>query len=118
MVPALVIILGFQLTGEVVSRGLALTVPGPVLGMVALVLACALRPRLADLLRPVTQVLLSHLSLLFVPAGVGVIAHLDKLREYGLGVAVAIAVSTLLAIAAGAWAFVLVARWTGRTEDD
>lgn len=118
MVPALVIILSFQLAGEIAARGFGLTVPGPVLGMVALVLACVLRPRLADLLRPVTQVLLAHLSLLFVPAGVGVIAHLHLLREYGVGLAIAITVSTLLAIAAGAWAFVLVARWTGKAGDD
>lgn len=61
--------------------------------------------------------LLGHLSLFFVPAGVGVIAHLPILREQGLALGAAIVGSTLLALAAGAWAFVLVARLTGETDD-
>lgn len=116
MVPALVIILSFQLAGEVLSRGLNLPLPGPVLGMIGLVLACMLLRRLADLLRPVTLGLLGHLSLLFVPAGVGVIAHVGTLQAHGLGIAMALVVSTVLAIGAGAWAFVLVSRWVGGDE--
>lgn len=118
MIPALAIILGFQLVGEVASRGLSLPLPGPVVGLVLLVGACLVAPRLADRLRPVTQGLLAHLSLFFVPAGVGVIAHLPLIRDHGFGLALAIAGSTVLAIAAGAWAFVLVARWTGDRGDE
>ena len=117
MIAPLAIILGFQLVGEVASRGLGLPLPGPVVGLVLLVGCCLLRPGLADRLRPVTQGLLAHLSLFFVPAGVGVIAHLPLIREYGAGLALAIAASTVLAIAAGAWAFVLVARITGSRDE-
>lgn len=116
MVPALVIILSFQLVGEVLSRSLGLPVPGPVLGMIGLVIACVMKRGLADLLRPVTLGLLGHLSLLFVPAGVGIVAHMGTLQAHGLGIAVALIGSTVLAIAAGAWAFVLVARWVGSDE--
>ena len=117
MVPALAIVLGFQLVGEVISRGLGLPLPGPVVGLVGLVVAFRLVPGLAERLRAAITGLLGHLSLFFVPAGVGVIAHLPILREQGLALGAAIVGSTLLALAAGAWAFVLVARLTGETDD-
>ncbi|QBX33680.1 CidA/LrgA family protein [Paracoccus liaowanqingii] len=116
MIRMLAIILGFQLVGEVASRALGLPLPGPVLGLVLLALACILRPALAEAIRPTASGLLSHLSLFFVPAGVGIVAHWDLLRVQGLGLAVAIMGSTALALAAGAWAFSIVARLTG-TED-
>lgn len=118
MIPALAIILLFQLGGEVVSRGLGLPVPGPVVGMVALVAAFALSPRLAALVRPVAQGLLAHLSLLFVPAGVGVVAHLDILRAAGPALLAALVVSTVLAIAVGALTFAAVAQLTEGRGDD
>ena len=118
MIGGLAIILGYQLVGEVTSRALNLPLPGPVLGLCLLVACCLARPALADRLRPVTQGLLAHLSLFFVPAGVGIIAHLDLLRAEGLGLAVAIAGSTVLAIGAGAWTFAFVARLTGSTDPE
>ena len=116
MVPALAIVLGFQLVGEVISRGLGLPLPGPVVGLVGLVVAFRLVPGLAERLRAVITGLLGHLSLFFVPAGVGVVAHLPLLREQGLALLAAIFGSTVLALVAGAGAFTLVARWTGQEE--
>ncbi|AUH64489.1 CidA/LrgA family protein [Paracoccus zhejiangensis] len=118
MIGALAIILGYQLVGEVSSRALNLPLPGPVVGLCLLVACCLARPALADRLRPVTQGLLAHLSLFFVPAGVGIVAHMDLLREEGLGLVVAIAGSTVLAIGAGALAFTAVARLTGSTAPE
>lgn len=118
MIATLAIILGFQLTGEIASRGLGLPLPGPVVGLLLLVACCILRPALAERIRPVTTGLLGHLSLFFVPAGVGIVAHWDLLRQHGLGLAVALLVSTVLAIAAGALAFSAVARATGSEEAD
>lgn len=113
MISALVTLLVFQLLGEVTARAFGLPLPGPVIGMVALFVACVVVPRLADLLRPLVQVLLGHLSLLFVPVGVGIVSHLDLLREDGLAIAAALVISTLAAIAAGALVFVAVVRITG-----
>lgn len=114
MIPALVILLCFQLVGEVAARGLGLPLPGPVIGLVLLVVSCSLRPALAERLRPVVQGLLGNLSLFFVPAGVGVVAHLGEFRSDGLAIAVALIASTALAIAVGALVFVQVVRLTGR----
>jgi len=118
MVPALAIILAFQLAGEVISRGLHLPLPGPVLGMLAMALAIGLSAQLRALIRPVAQGILSHLSLLFVPAGVGVVAHLPTLAAHGPALAVALVASTLLAIVVGAVTFTLVAKLVGSTPDE
>ncbi|WP_343116231.1 CidA/LrgA family protein [Ostreiculturibacter nitratireducens] len=117
MIPALATILAFQLAGEAAARAFDLPLPGPVLGMVALVAAFLASPRLAAAIRPTAQGLLAHLSLLFVPAGVGVVAHMGVLRDEGLGIFVALVVSTILAIAVGAVTFAAVARITGDRGD-
>lgn len=110
MIPALAILLSFQLFGEVAAHGLGLPLPGPVIGLLALVISCSLRPAFAERLRPVVQGLLGNLSLFFVPAGVGVIAHIGDFRSEGLAIVLALTVSTALAIAVGALVFKLVAR--------
>ena len=117
MIPALTIILCFQLIGEVAARGLGLPLPGPVVGLVLLVGACITRPTLAGRIRPVAQGLLANLSLFFVPAGVGVIAHMPTLAQHGLGLAIALIASTALAIAVGALTFAGVARMVGSRDE-
>ncbi len=116
MILALTFLLAFQLAGEVTSRALGLTVPGPVIGMAYLLVAMIAVPRLAEAIRATAQGILGHLSLLFVPAGVGVVGHLDKLGAQGVPILIAIVVSTVLAIAVGALVFTGVARLMG-TDD-
>lgn len=117
IVPGIVTILLFQLAGEIAARGLNLPLPGPVIGMIALVGALIARPGLMRIVGPVADMLLSHLSLLFVPAGVGVIAHWAVLRDQGLAVAAALIVSTIAAIAVGAFVFQTVARRMGVSDE-
>jgi holin-like protein len=99
---ALALLLAFQLIGEAAVYALGLPVPGPVLGMVLLLGAVALRRDLLARLKPTTGTLLMHLSLLFVPAGVGVMVHGARLAAEGVAIVVAIVVSTVLALAATA----------------
>jgi holin-like protein len=99
---ALALLLAFQLIGEAATFALALPVPGPVLGMTLLLAAVALRRELLARMKPTTGTLLTHLSLLFVPAGVGVMVHGARLAAEGLAIVAAIVVSTVLALAATA----------------
>ena len=99
MLQALAVLLIFQCLGEGVSHGLALPVPGPVLGMLLLFAFVMLRPALADAIEGTALEILRHLSLLFVPAGVGIMVSADRLRGDALAVIVSIVVSTTLAIA-------------------
>ena len=60
--------------------------------------------------------LLQHLSLLFVPAGVGIIRHLDRLQAEWLAIGVALVASTLLTLAVTAIVFRLTCRLIGDTD--
>jgi holin-like protein len=77
-------------------------IPGPVVGMALLLLALVLRPATLQAIKPTTQTLLQHLSLLFVPAGVGVMLHLERLGDEALAIGVALVVSTLVGLASAA----------------
>ncbi|NCQ25069.1 MAG: hypothetical protein COW54_00170 [Rhodobacteraceae bacterium CG17_big_fil_post_rev_8_21_14_2_50_63_15] len=115
MIFNLAVILSLQLAGEALARGLGLPAPGPVVGMALLLVAFMLRPGLAARMQETTRGILSHLSLLFVPAGVGVITHAEALGQTGPALLAAIVLSTALALAAGALSFVAVARLTAKT---
>lgn len=117
MIHALVVLLACQLAGEAAARGLGLALPGPVLGMVLLVAALVAVPGLGGRLRPLCSGILGHMSLLFVPAGVGVVGHFGALGGQGLGLLLAIFISTVAAIAVGALTFAGVARLTGNRDD-
>lgn len=118
MLGALAVLLLCQLAGEVVARGLALPVPGPVLGMIVLFAGLALRRSAPEPLRQTAEGLLAHLSLLFVPAGVGVILHLERIRAEWLAILAALIGSTLLTLVVTAWVFRLVARVTGEKREE
>lgn len=117
MILHITVLLVFQLVGEGLSRAALPVMPGPVLGLVLLLAAMVAFPRLAEAIRPTANGILSHLSLLFVPAGVGVVGHLDLIASHGVALVAALAVSTILAIAVGALVFVGVARVTGAGDD-
>ncbi|MFJ3055026.1 CidA/LrgA family protein [Herbaspirillum sp. NPDC087042] len=104
---SLALLLVFQCLGEGAAQLLGLPVPGPVIGMLLLLLSFLLYPRLADFMEPTSWGILQHLSLLFVPAGVGVIAAGGQLKGDLGAIVVALVVSTVLAIAVGA----LVTQW-------
>jgi holin-like protein len=102
VIAPLATLLGFQLVGEALAFGFKLPIPGPVIGMALLLGALAARPALLDALRPTATTLLQHLSLLFVPAGVGVMVHGQRLADEGAAIVVALVISTVLALAATA----------------
>jgi holin-like protein len=113
MLRAITVLLLFQLVGEVLARSLDLPIPGPVIGMLLLLGALLLRGEAPKTLRDTAQGLLSHLALLFVPAGVGVMAHVDRLQDEWLAILVTLVLSTLLTLVLTAWAMRLLLRLTG-----
>jgi holin-like protein len=99
-------LLALQAAGELIVRGLGLTVPGPVVGMALLLIALRWRS-VRDSVAGCADFLLSHLSLLFVPVGVGVMTHLSVMSDYGLRIAVVLVLSTWMGLGVTA----LVLRW-------
>ena len=105
MLRAFAILLGFQLAGEVFVRLLHVGVPGPVVGMGLLAIACISSLRLRQACEQAARVLIANLSLLFLPAAVGVIQFLPLLQHQGLAIGAAIIGSTVLALAVTALVF-------------
>jgi holin-like protein len=99
MIAAMTVLLVYQLVGEIAVVAFRLPVPGPVVGMALLFVSLMVRGTVSEDLRDTAQGLLRHLSLLFVPAGVGVMAHLHRLTREWLPISVSLVFSTLLTIA-------------------
>jgi putative effector of murein hydrolase LrgA (UPF0299 family) len=113
MLAGLLLLLACQLAGEAVARGLGLGVPGPVLGMALLAVILLGRPSLQTTAAPVANTLLANLSLLFVPAAVGVVQVLPLLATEGVAIAAAILVSTVASLMVTALTFRAMVRLRG-----
>jgi putative effector of murein hydrolase LrgA (UPF0299 family) len=126
MIASLSLILLCQLAGEVVVRGLRLPMPGPVIGLLILLLLLLARDRFVALARgplqgdgveSASRGLLAHLSLLFVPAGVGVVQKLDLLAEHGIAIALVLVVSVVVTLLVTVATFLLASRLMARGQD-
>lgn len=103
MLGAIFTIFIFQLAGEAIQKYFDLAIPGPVLGLVLMLFMLLLTHR--NLNPAVThfrtkminsaEQLLGYLSLLFVPIGVGVIMHLQRLEAQWLQIIAIIVIGTI-----------------------
>ena len=100
----------FQCAGEALVQLAGLPVPGPVVGMALLFVALLVRRDAPPAVTVAADGLAKHLSLLFVPAGVGVLLHVARVAAEWLPIAAALVVSTVLAIAVTAFVFERLAR--------
>lgn len=82
-------LLGAQLVGEVAVRLIGVEFPGPVVGMLLfLVVLRRRRPAESSALVAAPSMLLRHLHLLFIPAGVGIMLYLGRIADHALPLAV------------------------------
>src|SRR3984957_12703297 len=123
MIASLSLILLCQLAGEVFGRVLSLPMPGPVVGLLLLLVLLLARDRFKVMARgPLQQDgvenasrnLLAHLSLLFVPAGVGVVQKLDLIAEHGIAIIVILAISVVVTLLVTVATFLLASRLLSR----
>jgi holin-like protein len=118
MASALLTLIGFQLLGDIVADIFSVPVPGMVIGLILLIAVLWARGRVhgpekavPEALHRVAKGLHDHLGLLFVPAGVGVMANLHTLATDAVGLFAAVVVSTVATVTVTG----LTARWF-RTE--
>ncbi len=112
------LLLVYQLIGEAISTAFELPLPGPVVGMALLFLSLMVRGDLPAGLKDTAQGILSHLSLLFVPAGVGVMMHLHLIAAEWTAITAALLVSTVLTVLVTAGVMVGLTRLTGDAPTD
>ncbi|MGU3543000.1 CidA/LrgA family protein [Methylobacterium sp. A52T] len=131
MIASLALILLAQLLGEALARGAGVPIPGPVIGMGLMFAFLVLRdnarlglprvlpkPLTDGTLETTARGLLMNLSLLFVPAGVGVVGRLDLLRAQGAKLALVLVVSTALSLLVTVLVFRAVAALVERRGTD
>lgn len=114
MIDGLVQLLIWQGLGELMSKFLLPNIPGPVLGLLSLLLFLLIRGEVNQPLGMVADSFRQHLGLLFVPASVGVILFLPDLKTHAFAVAAALLVSVVLTIATTA----LVLKFFAKASDD
>ena len=128
MIASLSLILLCQLAGEALVRGIGVPIPGPIIGLMLLLLLLLLRDRFAVLARgplqdgegggveSTSRGLLANLSLLFVPAGVGVVQKLDLIVDHGIAFLGVLAISVLVTLLVTVATFLVTSRLMMREE--
>ena len=102
MIRGLIILLCFQGAGEIVSRLLSLPVPGPVIGLVLLLIFLIQRGKVDTPIDTVASALVKNLGVLFVPAAVGVVLFLPQLKANFWAISIALTLSVTATIVASA----------------
>lgn len=103
MVQGFLILLVCQLAGEWLMVWFGWPIPGPVAGMLLLLAGLLVYGRVPDGLRLPAEGLVRHLSLLFVPAGVGLMLFAETLAQHWLTLLASLVLSTLLTLAFTGW---------------
>lgn len=113
MLEYLTLILACQLIGEFTVNTLQLPFPGPVAGMLLLFIFLTINGGIPQQLESITTPLLNNLSLLFVPAGVGVMVHFELLGSDAIPLSIALIASTVLTVAVTALVMTFLNRRLG-----
>jgi holin-like protein len=95
------ILMMFQFVGEALVSSVGIPFPGPLCGMVLLLMYLYLRGGPSDDLSNVGSRLIDNLGLLFVPAGTAIVAYGTLFATDGIAILAALIASTLVAVFIG-----------------
>lgn len=110
------ILLVYQLLGEITVLSLNLPIPGPVIGMIYLLVTLLVMKRTPQSVDSVSNGILSHLSLLFVPAGVGMMVYFNQILQDWLPIGLTLIISTLITLVTTAWVMMLTLKIQTRVK--
>ncbi len=116
MIGSIAALLILQLIGTIVIRLTGIPLPGPVVGMLLLFVFLLWRGATPGPMESTTRGLLSNLGLLFVPAGVGIITHLDAVADQWLALTITLVASAVIAIVVTAFTLRLLMRNSRETD--
>ena len=105
MLEGLTILIFLQFLGEIIAGVTQLPIPGPVIGLAFLAAYALWRGAMPQVVEIAGDSILKHLSLLFVPAGVGLIAYGDRIMAEGTRILILLITSTAVTMAVTALVF-------------
>lgn len=94
----LLLLIAFQMLGELLQELFLASIPGPLIGMVLLFLSLAVKPHLKTLIEPITKALFKHLMLIYIAFGVGLMQFEALISNNGLAILFVVVVSALISI--------------------
>ena len=103
LVFGLVVMIIYDQLGRWIIAILGWPVPGSVVGMLLLFISLLLLKKPPEPINQSSEFLLRHLSLLFVPAGVGIMLLFELIADEWLAMLVGMVFSTLISLAVTAW---------------
>lgn len=92
----LMIILGAYLLGVIIQTALSLPIPGTVLGLIILFLGLYSGIIKVEMIEDMCEILISHMSFLFIPAGVGLMTSFNLLSGKIIAFSLIILISTVI----------------------
>lgn len=98
MIDGLLILLLFQFLGEIIVRLADLALPGPVVGMVLLLLALLLNIPFSQRVAGAAGALIKHITLLIFPLGVGIVMQWHRYQDNALALGVAVVFGTVISL--------------------
>jgi holin-like protein len=120
MIRGIAVLLLFQLLGESLVFLTGLTVPGPAVGLVLLFLGLQATRQLGAAGRASLECaadgLLANLGLLFVPAGVGVVALRGMVADQAAAIGLVLVFSAIITLLVTVWTFLLTRRLLGQRD--
>ena len=98
MLKGIIILLLFQFIGECIAKFFMLLVPGPVIGMVLLLVFLIIKKGSFHSLDNAVSLHLRYLPLLFIPAAMGIITQIDIITKEFWAIFIALFFGTLIAL--------------------
>jgi putative effector of murein hydrolase LrgA (UPF0299 family) len=95
----IIILLIFQFIGESITTLFSLIIPGPIIGMVLLLLFLLIRKRSYESLDTAVVWLLRYLPLLIIPAAAGIITQLDVISKEFWPIVLSLSIGTFVSLA-------------------
>lgn len=125
MLKAIALLFLLQCGGDLLVARTSLPIPGMVIGLVLLLLFLLAQSRGADAetsipedLSRTAKTLHDHFGLLFVPAGVGVMADAGRLAAHGAALLLVVLLSTTITMSVGALIVAVGSLYAARMEQE
>lgn len=99
MLKGIITLLVFQFLGECIAKLFDLLVPGPVIGMVLLLIFLIIRKSSFASLDNAVFIHLKYLPMLFIPAAMGIITQIDIISKEFWAITIALFFGTIIALA-------------------